>query len=147
MRILSVEDDPIQAQWICETIEAEFADATVECIATEQEFYAKLDAIASHPPDLILLDVMLRWTNPAPNIEPPPSEVREGGFFRAGLRCERLLAARESTRRVPVILYTVLDRSDLEETVGASVAQVSFLRKEADPQPLVAAVRAAIGLP
>jgi CheY-like chemotaxis protein len=144
IRILSVEDDPLQAEWIRDTIEGAISGAEVECIENEQEFCKRLDDIAKEPPAVILMDVMLRWTNPAPRINPPPPDVRDGGFYRAGLRCQRLLALRESTKSVPVILYTVLDRSDLEGALREPVGQIEFLRKEADPESLLAAVRSAI---
>ena len=130
--ILSVEDDALQSEWIRQTIATRFPDARLNQISTEYEFESKFEEIASKPPKLILLDVMLRWTDPAPNMPPRPEEVKQGGIGQAGIRCERRLKADPRTKNIPVILYTVLQTGSLQLP-----AHVTHLQKNADPSELL----------
>src|ERR1039458_10474172 len=72
IEILSLEDDPLQAEWIRQTIESGVAGSKVNHVGTESEFVARFPGIVAAPPTLILMDVMLRWADPSPNI--PRSE-------------------------------------------------------------------------
>jgi DNA-binding NarL/FixJ family response regulator len=141
MKILIVEDDHLQADWIRTTLESGLEGANVEHIRTEHDFQQHFDEIASDPPNVVVMDVMLRWSDPAPEIPAPPDNVRTEGFYRAGLRCSRLLARNERTTRIPVILFTVLEHSDLEDELQKLGRNIIYLRKEADADQLVAAVR------
>lgn len=116
MRILIVEDDKLQFETIRKAISVSpyLGGAKVERIVTELEFREKFENIAAHNPTAILMDVMLKWTTKNHWVA-PPQEVDEQGFFRAGLRCERLLAQDERTREIPVIIYSVLGKEDLED--------------------------------
>jgi hypothetical protein len=89
------------------------------------------------------MDVMLPWTDPSPTIEPPPREVVEEGFYRAGIRCARLLATNKTTKHIPVILYTVLERADLEDQIRelSSLANVVHLRKDSDDDRIIDLIR------
>lgn len=138
MHILLVEDDYQQAVLIRDSLQAAYPDGKVDLIQTECEFRAHLDTIESQSPDVVVLDVMLRWTDPSERMEPRPEDVKAGGIFEAGLRCKELLDARETTRRIPVILYTVLERADL----GPKEQGALFLSKEAEPDALIHAIRA-----
>lgn len=136
MRVLLVEDDHDQADFIKGFLGQELAGSEIELIRTEHEFRGRLDAIAERPPDVVVMDVMLRWTDPSPAMEPRPQDVKEGGIFEAGLRCRAQLADRPATAAVPVILYTVLERDDLDAKY-----QAMHLGKEADSESLVHAIR------
>jgi DNA-binding NarL/FixJ family response regulator len=137
MKVLLVEDDYLQEEAIREEIEARFPDATVETIYTESDFRAQLPSIVGAPPDVVLMDCMIRWTDPSPEMDRnlPPPDVRDGGIARAGLRCQQLLASHDP--ELPVILYTVLDRADL---VGLPKG-VTYLHKSATLKPLVRELR------
>jgi len=134
MRILLVEDDHLQAEGITAEFERAFPGAKVQTIATESDFVANLNQIADNPPDVIIIDVMLRWADPAPDLKPPPPEVQEGGFFRAGIRCKDMLQRNKNTDDIPVVVYTVLDRSDLPEGL-------EFIPKGANFRALVNRIR------
>jgi CheY-like chemotaxis protein len=141
MHILVVEDDHLQAEVICPRLRDAFAGCNVELIRTESEFRSRLDTIAAAPPSVVVLDMMLRWADPRPGMpEPPEDVVREGHNF-AGLRCERLLAERESTRGIPVILYTVLEQIDLESILKRLSPSTKHLRKQSDLMPLIEFIR------
>jgi CheY-like chemotaxis protein len=142
MRILLVEDDIIQSDFICDALEQEFPGGEVELIKTEQEFRSRLDNIAKRTPDVVIMDVMLRWTDPSPDQVPSPEDVREEGHYRAGFRCRKLLSERGQTKDVPVILYTVLDHADIShELQDISIGEVQYLRKESSAGPLLRSVR------
>lgn len=141
MNIILVEDDHLQAEWARLSFERYFRSVTVRRISTESEFYENLEKFETSPPDLFVIDVMLRWTDPSPTMQPPPEEVLKDGFYRAGLRCERKLAEQESTRSIPVILYTVLEDIDLHPELGNLPKHVTYLRKDSDPTPLINQIR------
>jgi len=113
IEILSVEDDPLGAEWIRQAVESRIPGAKVNQINTESEFLTSLPEIAARPPSLILMDEMLRWADPSPHVPERPADVRAGGISRAGLRCCVRLAAKPETSAIPVILYTVLQNSEI----------------------------------
>ncbi|MCI0488512.1 MAG: hypothetical protein L0229_18140 [Blastocatellia bacterium] len=142
MKILIIDDDHLQAEWIHENLERAFPSAKIEHINTELEFRSRLDGIAENPPDIVVLDVMLRWTDPSPKVQlPPDDDVIKEGFYTAGLRCEKLLAQNERTSNIPVILYTVLERADLNQHMQTTRSNVNYLAKESDPEPLIELIR------
>lgn len=141
IRIISVEDDPLQAAWIKQTIEEKINGTLVIQIATESEFVKKLPEIVANPPTLILLDVMLRWAEPSPNTPERPPDVKEGGMRRAGFRCWIRLSEDPESRDVPVVLYTVLEREELEEWPEKLPPRLRFLHKDSDPEALETAIR------
>jgi DNA-binding NarL/FixJ family response regulator len=142
MKILLVEDDYLQSDWVYSDLILEFPDAEIEKLSTESEFRSHLDDIAATPPDVILMDIMMRWADPSPNIPPAPEEVKNEGFYRSGLRCIRLLSRSARTSHIPVILYTMLERADIEESLRKLPANVTYMQKESDLTPLFQRIRA-----
>ena len=141
MNIVVVEDDYLQAAWLKETLEREFAECTVELAPTESHFREQIGRWETNRPDLFIIDVLLAWALPSRQIPEPPPEVDEGGFQRAGLRCQALLAENEVLRRVPVVFYTVLDRDVLESELPRWPGGVSFLKKGDSKDKLLELVR------
>ena len=87
IRILIVEDeyeDFVQAKQI---LEREFPRVTVDRLVTELSFRRWLCDPAMPLPDLVILDNMLPWTKPSPDVEQEPEEVVKAGCLNAGLRC------------------------------------------------------------
>ena len=145
MRIVLLEDDPSQSEWIVAELEREFPGIHVEVVETEEAFRARLPEFAMHPPNRFLLDVMVRWTNPSPDITPPPEDVQLGKAFRAGIRCRRLLANNPQLKDVRSILYTILNHSDLKadiEQLKEESIEVIHVPKDADPKDLFQKIRA-----
>ena len=60
------EDDPEDEYAVSEAIEGRF-QVKPEVIRTESGFFTALEDISANPPDIIVLDVMLRWTDPSPD--------------------------------------------------------------------------------
>lgn len=146
MKILVIEDDHLQAEWICKNLEQAFRGDKIDRITMEMEFRSHFDEIANDPPDVVIMDVMLRWADPSPDLKPPPDDVKKGGFYRAGLRCTRILAQDKRTEDIPVILYTVLEHNDLQQNnfeadLQDLLKKAVHLPKEANLAPLIQAIR------
>jgi CheY-like chemotaxis protein len=127
-----VEDDHLQEGPLADHLAGMFPDATVETIATEEQFRAHLPRMRDTVPDLVLMDVMLRWASPRPGMPAPPDDVVAGGYYRAGLRCARLMLGDSRLRRVPVVLYTILERTDLERNGQALPPNATYIGKNSE---------------
>jgi len=130
--IVIVEDDHLQEAPLQDYLTGTITDAQIETISTELEFRTRLHVLRKHIPDLVVMDVMLRWTFPAPDAVAPPEDVASSGYYRAGLRCARLLADDPQLCGVPVILYTILERSDLERDGEALPKNSTYLGKNTE---------------
>lgn len=135
--ILVVEDDHLQEGPLVDEINDAFPGSRVKSIYTEREFREELTGLHSEAPDLVIMDVMLRWADPRPNSPDPPEEVVRDGFYRAGLRCAELIAGDDELRTIPVILYTILEKDDLEREGNRLPANVTYIRKSADLDALM----------
>lgn len=132
MTIVVVEDDYRQAQWIEGALKQSYPNAQTQLIESEYEFRSKREEFAAKPPDLIVMDIMLRWTDAAPELPPPPPEVERDGFFSAGIRCKEHLAKDPRTAQIPILFYSTLQREDLPEAERAV-----HVRKDGDSGVLV----------
>ncbi|MBW8878961.1 MAG: response regulator transcription factor [Acidobacteria bacterium] len=142
MKIVIVEDDYLQAEWLQGILKEHFPHSRLQQIPTELEFRNEVETLRKEPPDLVLLDVMLRWTDPVPDMVPAPEDVRVNGFFRAGFRCEKLLRQFPETENVPVILYTVLEEEDfVKNDFGIDLQKLPpntlYVSKDSDPTRLL----------
>lgn len=138
MNILLVEDDDLQVELLCEDLQKAFAQAP-RVIRTESEFISNFDEILKNPPDIIIIDLMLRWTLPSPDFLKPPKEAEDN--HTAGFRCKKMLLDNERTRSIPVILYTVFDREDHYAQIRELREPVNYLQKYSNPLPLIKLIR------
>lgn len=141
MTIVIVEDDYLQADWIHKKLKEAIPDANLRHISTESEFRSSFEDIANEKADVVVMDVMLRWTDPSPDLHLPPDDIGKEGFYRAGLRCESLLANDQRTSNIPVILYTVLERTDLNHELRNLADNVVYIPKQPDVNPLIDRVK------
>jgi hypothetical protein len=139
--ILVVEDDHLQEGPLVDEINDAYPSGRVESIYTEHEFRRQLSVMRDAAPDLVIMDVMLRWADPGPDNTDPPKEVVRDGFYRAGLRCAEMLADDDKLRAVPIIIYTILEKEDLERRGKPMPANVTYVRKSADLDVLLRKVR------
>lgn len=139
--IVIVEDDHLQEGPLQEHLGGTVSDADIETICTERDFRTRLPALRERVPDIVIMDVMMRWTFPAPDAVPPPADVATGGYYRAGLRCARLLADDPVLSGVPVVLYTILERSDLERDGESLPSNSTFVGKHTELDVLSRKVR------
>ena len=148
MKIWLIEDDPLQAEHIGRELRRGLrgrSEVEVRRIATEQQFGSRFEEIAASQPDVIVIDVLLRWTDPDPDMRPDPDEqMEEGRVFSAGFRCLDRLAADPRTCDVPLLIYTILDRGDVEERLARAPANTSYVRKESNPTNLIREVQRAV---
>ncbi len=139
MKILLLEDDHLQADSLCDQLERGFPNAVIDHVQSEQEFRSRIPTLEKSPPDVAILDVMVRWTDPQPDMEPPPEDVATGGHYRAGLRCHELL--RKANAQVPVVLYSVLDPADYKPDMIDDAGPVVTLGKDTDAKRLIRVIR------
>jgi CheY-like chemotaxis protein len=148
MLVWLVEENPFQAGSIQSVLKQAFPDAEFERFGTESDFLAGL-ARAKKPPTVVIMDVMLPWTQ-VPSVgevqKAPDGYEESGGFYRAGLRCIDRLHELESTRSVPVVLLTVLTNSDLDLERKRLPQGILYVSKREEPGSLVRAVRELTGL-
>jgi CheY-like chemotaxis protein len=146
--ILLLEDDPLTCEWLDNTIKSELSDLRpeIEVIETESEFTQNWIPEVSKgirtPPDVIVIDIMLRWTDPSPDQPPRPPEVIEGGFVRAGLRCLDLIRKQPVLSQTRVILFTSLTPEDLN-AFGGKPQEVLLVQKD-DQDAVLGRIRAAL---
>lgn len=144
--ILIVEDDNMQLDMIQEVLFRTFRDVQFSDIQTEHEFYQEIPTILASPPDLILMDLMLRWTHPAPPSEMPPmpEDVESQGYYRAGIRCIRKIMA-ASSEPPPILLFTVLADEDVARDLDTlrkeGSIHVAYLQKTAPVSDLIKGIR------
>ena len=140
MHIVLVEDNGLEADQIQGQLAKAFVGARVVTISSEEEFRRRLDEIVRGQPDIVIMDVMVRWTVPSPRLEEPPDDVKDEGPWRAGLRCQKLLTGRAPG--IPVLLYTVLRQRDLHKELKDLPGNVVYCSKEEDYRSLSQALRA-----
>jgi CheY-like chemotaxis protein len=129
--IYVVEDDPFQAEWIIELLQQKFGDwLEVKPITTQYGFETAFETLAADQPVAIILDVMLQWKDT--DIAKEPAKL--DSFRRAGLDCWNMLAKDPRTRKIPVMLYSVLDRA----TVRGLPPGIEYLRKDSNDRELIA---------
>ena len=139
-----VEDDHLQESPLADHLAGMYPDAVVETVTTEEQFRAQLPAMSAAVPDLVLMDVMLRWASPRPGLPTPPEDVVAGGYYRAGLRCARLMLADSRLQHVPVVLYTILERNDLERDGQTLPPNATYIGKNSELDVLSRHVRSRI---
>jgi DNA-binding response OmpR family regulator len=145
MRIVIAEDDRIQADQYVGDLSEAFREAAFILFRTEKEFRDGLESIAMHPPDIVILDIMLRWTDPSLDHHAAPPDVKAGKFHHAGFRCLELLRRGDKTREVPVILYTVVDSAEFKPEVSTLPSNVRMLPKMKTLYNVIAAIREMTG--
>ncbi len=115
MKIVLVEDTWDQSDLIEEELTELLArpeKPVIRTIATESEFTDRFEEIAAFRPDVIVIDLLLRWANPSRESRPTPEGYEEdNGFYRAGLRCQKMVSDDARTSAIPCIIYTVIDRN------------------------------------
>ncbi len=124
LRVVLLEDDPLQAEDHADKIRQWHPEGGFdpEVVPTESQFRARLergDWDGAGQPDAFILDVMVPWAAPSPRMPPPPPDVVDGGYFRAGIRCAQMVRGHFSSEPRPAIaLLTVLDRSGIDVPPG-----------------------------
>ncbi len=131
----------VQSESIEKTLKQKFLNAEIVPLDTESQFYSYLDELAVNPtlsrPDIAIIDAMVRWENPSENMRKPPKEVSQEGFHRAGVRCVKKLLARQETKGIGIILYSILEKEDLAQELNNLPGKISFVTKKEDLDELI----------
>ena len=117
-RVLVVEDDPDIAQLVAHYLEK--SGFSVERLANGRDALA---SIAAHPPDVLVLDLML------PEVD--------------GLEICRLVRGNTATAAMPIIMLTAR-AEESDRIVGLEIGADDYLAKPFSPNELVARVRALV---
>lgn len=129
MKVLIVEDQKNQFEFLRNTLLKDNDSLEIDRIVTEHSFESEFENIASHPPDIIIMDVMFRWEDTERNKSTMSDEVKKQGKYRAGVRCIRVLSEDKRTKNIPIIIYSILDKSDLQKEIE-QFSQVKYLFKD-----------------
>jgi DNA-binding response OmpR family regulator len=142
MKVLLVEDNKAFGDEIYQSLKRTFRE--VVWLETESDFRAAFDELAYNPPEVAIIDVMLRWDTPRrEGMRPRPPDVPN--THSAGFRCVQLLERDERTQAVPVVLYSVLDHADVADEMHGIRGKVSFLQKTSSPEELIALIQRVTG--
>src|ERR1700683_2117417 len=109
-RILLVEDDHLQRNYVRQALEDELG-AAVETLCCEKNFIDHFEDLAADPPGLAVLDIMLMWARPSKDEAGQPTDNRTPE--QAGLRCAAMLRNDPRTSAVKVLLYSVFPEQDV----------------------------------
>jgi hypothetical protein len=145
VKIVNLEDDEPFWELMEEALKEAFPKAEFEWVPCESDFYARLPTFESSPPDVFVLDVMVKWADPSEEMPVPPKDVREEGYYRAGVRCRERLSRLPGTAKTPVILYTVLERSDMESAVKGLPSDTEHICKDRGFDAFVRKLKSVIG--
>jgi DNA-binding NarL/FixJ family response regulator len=141
MKILLVEDDHVQAGEFGDALAEAFPNVQLQTIGSEHSFYSMLDELEKKPPDIIVMDVMLRWARASSEMPEAPEEVINEKHYRAGFRCVKYLSERKMMRNVNIILYTVLQPTDIETDIKSLPSNVTYLVKDEDYNQFIRTIR------
>jgi DNA-binding NarL/FixJ family response regulator len=137
MRILLVEDDPLDRERISETVRSALGTVEIDVCSTEQQFRSELDRVLADGLDLAIIDALLPWTLPGIELETAPTEVTEGSFRRAGARCASLLASKADS--IPIIVYSAAERLDIDLP-----RNVFYVPKDDDARTLIRLMKSVV---
>jgi DNA-binding NarL/FixJ family response regulator len=135
-RFLLLEDNWDHAETLAEWLRGKFAGAEVQVMQTAREFEEGFDEMLRDPPDVIILDMMVRYTDPDNADSIKGSE--EEDFFTAGARCYDQLAERNLAGRT--ILYSVIDEDGLRKAHLEHLVKV-HVQKRPEKDDLLRAIR------
>jgi CheY-like chemotaxis protein len=140
--ILMIEDNFTTGQPLLDRIEVVFGKQ--RWLKSESDFRLAFDELTSKPPQVAVIDVMLKWDIPRREEEKRRQPADAQPMHEAGLRCARMLLTNPATQRIAIILYSNIDREDLSEHVKRLPGNVSYLQKVPDPDTLIDAIRSVV---
>ena len=114
-RVLIVDDDPD----IQRLVSYNLTQAGYE-VATAETGRKALESVQKHPPDLIILDLML------PDVD--------------GIEVCRTLRQRESSRRIPIVMLTARGE-EIDRVIGFELGADDYVMKPFSPRELVLRVK------
>jgi CheY-like chemotaxis protein len=135
MKIIIVEDDPLQLESIEHELWGVFENVVFTSFGCASEFLGALSALERNPPDLFLFDIMLPWkVVGAPSPLPPDGWTAD----RAGLELIRQTRVCSTLHDVPALAWTVLHPDQFAHSLPHRTVVIS---KGDSPRQLVSAIR------
>jgi CheY-like chemotaxis protein len=135
MRIVIVEDDPLQLDSIENALMSVFEDIAFTSFECASEYLDALASLERNPPDIFLFDIMLPWKLVGVPSPPPPDGWT---VDRAGLELIKETRVRSALRDIPALAWTVLHPNQFAHTLPHRTVVVS--KNDSLPH-LVSAIR------
>jgi len=146
MRITLVEDDHLQVELMVRSLrQALGSEVEIEVVRTEEAFRDGFITMQSNPPELFIIDIMLRWTDPQVNMTILPAEFSWKDAEPPGFRCQELLASNSTTRDIPVVLYSAFHDSNWKLKVRRSLPPTVVYVPKDDLKLVLDAIRKLTG--
>ena len=133
MRVLLIEDNEHHSLCVKDTLESTFKDTIVAVFKTESEVMESLEQIAREQPHIIILDIILPWCSPSPDMPDLPEDYDDGPY-RAGIRCLKAFLKHDSLKDVPIIVHSVIGSEELSGLPKELPPTVLFLPKPLEPE-------------
>jgi len=140
MRVLIVEDNSHHAERVKTCLEKIFVDVLISVLSTEHAVVSNIDKIAAGQVDIIILDVVLPWCEPTPEMPEPPEGYDTKSPYRAGIRCLKLFLNHAVLRDIPVIVHSVVEPETLKGLPDNIPPSVLFLSKPLEPERMAQTV-------
>ncbi len=136
LRFLVLDDNWTHAELMTMWLQREFPNAVITVIETAKQFMRNLNNVEKDPPDVFILDMMVRYTDVG---DPDPvTNGSEEDFFQAGARCYDELKSKGLANRV--IIYSVIEAENLRAANLSELISI-FVQKGEDKSALLDAIR------
>ena len=139
MKILMIEDNFAIGEPIRDEIRNTFGVA--HWLETESDFHVEWPNIAANPPRAAVIDIMLKWDILRREKRLRPAAASD--MYRAGIRCADTVLDDPRTKHIPIILFSVIDRTDLADDIDRlkKKGNVTYLQKSSEPSQLISLLR------
>lgn len=142
VKILIVEDEHTQLDSLSKEFKKAFSNINLEFIDTESDFITNFPNLIENPPNLIIMDVMLRWASEKSKIIEPPKDIKEEDFYTAGFRCLELIKNNARTAAIPVIIHSsAYDKEEIKEAVEKLSKNWIVVQKSSNRENLLLIMR------
>lgn len=142
MKITLVEDDNLQSELMIDNIRENFPEAEIELIETESQFIERFSNYSGTYPDIVIIDIMLRWANPEPDMPEPPPRIKYTGIYDAGFRCQKILEKNIDTAKIPVIFCSSIDKTDVLDKIPNNAI---YIQKSVDVNAISHMIKKMLG--
>ena len=131
-----VEDDVSQLRSIAEGITAAFPGAYVILFDCEGAFHQHFDAIVASPPDVFIIDMIVRWSDLP--VSSPLAKAPSGlSSYRAGRRIYEMISGHPHLAHLPVIIYSTLEPERYEDEFTLKPDNLMLVAKTNPLKPLL----------
>lgn len=148
MKILVVEDDPIQSEELCDILSDAFAAPEIVYCSSENQFIRDIPSYRASPPDIAIVDLMIAYytLDELEEFKTAPDELKgdRAHFQRAGMRCWRAFQAHPETSPIPVIIHSVVELHRVMQLFDSPPLNLHFLDKAQSETKLLPLIRSLV---